>query len=94
MPPDAQILLVILVAVVLGFMLSLVLAKRHQRKIQRLREAGMFPQKGQETDSDVDRLLQHGYKNEAITVYRFVHRVGLKEAKEAVDKRQRELFLG
>ncbi len=66
-------------------------ALRNQRKLEQLRNTGMLPPAGRETESDVDRLIQLGQKIEAIKVYRGLHRVGLKEAKEAVEKRQSEL---
>ena len=80
-------LLVIGVLLVLG----LALAQRVQRRAERLREAGIYPVQGLETEADIDRLLGLGHKIEAIKVYRALHRVGLKEAKEAVEERQREL---
>lgn len=61
------------------------------RKVQKLRDAGIYPPAGLETDGDVDRLLQLGMKIEAIKIYRTVHGVGLKEAKEAVERRRMEL---
>jgi ribosomal protein L7/L12 len=64
------------------------------RRVDKLRDAGIYPLEGQETDADVDRLIQMGRKIDAIKVYRAVHHVGLKEAKEAVEKRQRELGQG
>ena len=72
----------------------LVIARRIDQRTQRLRQAGVYPQQGQETAADVDRLLQLGHKIEAIKVYRALHHVDLKVAKGAVDKRQKELGLG
>ena len=40
---------------------------------------------GQGTMDDVQRLLSEGQKISAIKVYRKIHGVGLKKAKEAVD---------
>ena len=71
----------------------LVIARRIDQRTQRLRQEGLYPREGQETAGDVDRLLQLGHKIEAIKVYRALHGVGLKEAKEAVERRQRELGL-
>ena len=84
-----SILLTIVVLLLLGF----ILAQRTQKKVQRLRQAGLYPQEGQESAADVDRLLQLGHKIEAIKVYRTIHRVDLKAAKDAVEKRQREIGL-
>jgi len=43
------------------------------------------PATGRGTMDDVQRLVSKGHKIAAIKVYREVHGVGLKEAKEAVD---------
>ena len=53
----------------------------------------MYPQEGHESIEDVDRLLHLGHKIEAIKVHRTLHAVGLKEAKDAVEKRQGEIGL-
>lgn len=47
------------------------------------------PVPGQGTMEDVRRLVSEGHKIAAIKVYREVHGVGLKEAKEAVDEMTR-----
>jgi ribosomal protein L7/L12 len=82
-----QLLFVTLVLLALG----LTLVQRSQNRVRQLREDGMYPPQGEEADADVDRLLQHGHKIEAIKVYRTVHRVGLKDAKDAVEERQKNL---
>ena len=69
------------------------LVRRSQANVRRLRERGMYPQPGEESDEDVDRLLQHGHKIDAIKVYRAIYQVGLQEAKDAVEQRQRILGL-
>lgn len=79
-------LVVGVVAAILG--LGYFGAWRSQRRRQQIRDSGLLPPPGQETDDDVDRLLQHGQKIEAIKVYRALHGGGLKEAKEAVERRQ------
>ena len=56
-----------------------------QSRIDRSRQQGIYPEPGQETDRDVERLVSMGRKIDAIKVYRAVHKVGLKEAKEAVE---------
>jgi ribosomal protein L7/L12 len=43
------------------------------------------------TDADIDTALRSGNKIEAIKMYRMIHHVGLKEAKDAVDAREREV---
>jgi len=60
-------------------------------RVENLRKAGIYPLAGQETEADVDRLIRMKRKIEAIKVYRTLHGVGLKEAKEAVEARQAEL---
>ena len=62
-----------------------------RRRLENLRRAGVYPQEGHETPADVDRLIQLNKKIEAIKVYRTLHNVGLKDAKEAVERRQAEL---
>jgi hypothetical protein len=89
---DASLLVLVLVLVV--FVLGWTLVRRQQGKVRDLRDSGVYPHEGTETDADVDRLLLHGQKIAAIKVYRAVHRVGLKEAKEAVEERQRGRGVG
>jgi ribosomal protein L7/L12 len=43
------------------------------------------------TPGDIDALLREGRKIDAIKLYREVHRVDLKAAKDAIDARSREL---
>ena len=63
----------------------------HRRKVETLRQQGIYPLEGVETPEDVDRLILARRKIEAIKVYRSLNGVGLKEAKEAVEAREREL---
>lgn len=81
----------ILIGVVILFLVGFGLARRIREKTEELRRSGVYPPEGQETDADVDRLIELGHKIEAIKVYRALHDVGLKEAKEAVERRQREM---
>ncbi|MDP3937756.1 MAG: ribosomal protein L7/L12 [Deltaproteobacteria bacterium] len=83
----AQVLVIILILIGAGF----VLVTLGRRKDEQLRNSGVYPREGQETGADVDRLILLGHKIEAIKVYRKLHGVGLKEAKEAVEKRQSEI---
>lgn len=48
-----------------------------------------LPPAGQGTMDDVRRLVAEGHKIAAIKVYREVHGVGLREAKEAVEALER-----
>ena len=84
-----QLAVLILGLIALGW----VLAQRQQARVHRLREEGIYPPAGKETDADVDRLLMGGRKIDAIKVYRSLHGVGLKAAKAAVEQRQQELGL-
>jgi ribosomal protein L7/L12 len=43
------------------------------------------------TPGDIDALLHEGRKIDAIKLYRELHRVDLKTAKDAIDARSREL---
>jgi len=77
--------------VVIGFgLLALIVAAfgadrffRAQRRS--LRDQGLYPQAGQGSDADVERLLRTGRKIDAIKLYREIHGGGLKDAKEAVE---------
>jgi hypothetical protein len=55
-----------------------------QKKIRRLRASGDYPREGQETDADVARLAKAGESALAVRCYRHLHKVGLKEAHDAV----------
>jgi pentatricopeptide repeat protein len=43
------------------------------------------------TPGNIDALLREGRKLDAIKLYRLMHRVDLKAAKDAIDARSREL---
>ncbi len=79
-----------------GILLALVFVvdKLNRARVDRLRGRGIYPPSGQETEADVERLVMMGRKIDAIKVYRQVHGVDLKEAKEAVDKLAKRLDLG
>ena len=59
-------------------------------RLRRLRQSGIYPPPGGGGDGDVRRLLSLGRKIDAIRLYREIHGVGLKPAKEAVEKLARE----
>ena len=84
---SVQILVVIGALIVLGVLM----VQRRRSKIEDLRRTGVYPRPGEETEADIDRLIMKGHKIEAIKVFRLLHDVDLKEAREAVEKRQREL---
>ena len=87
---SVQVLIVIGALLVLGFFMF----QRRRSKIEDLRRTGVYPRPGEETEADIDRLIMKGHKIEAIKVFRALHDVDLKEAKEAVEKRQRGLGRG
>jgi ribosomal protein L7/L12 len=77
-------LVAIIVFVALGLFIAFV-QKRHREERDRVQ--GLLPSSGQvPTDDDVKRLAGAGEKITAIKLYRRIHGVGLKEAKDAVDK--------
>jgi ribosomal protein L7/L12 len=55
-------------------------------KLAQLRRAGLYPQPGQATMADVQRLLRAGHRVWAVRCYREVHHCDLAEAKKAVDE--------
>lgn len=72
-------------AVVLFFIVLFCQLRQWQRK-RALRRQGIYPQPGQASISDVERLLKAGYRIEALMCYREVFpSAGLAEAKAAVD---------
>jgi ribosomal protein L7/L12 len=79
----AQIRLVVFV------MVALMGNRSTTKKLGTLRERGVYPEEGKETDQDVLRLAQAGEKIAAIRCYRSIHNVGLKEAKDAVEAMER-----
>ena len=69
-----------------GFLLLLFLIDAvNKAKTRRARESGLLPPPGQGSDSDVERMAAQDQKIQAIKLYREIHGVGLKEAKEAVE---------
>jgi ribosomal protein L7/L12 len=69
----------------LGVAVIFISAFGAKRRLGDLRARGIYPGEGMASDSDVLRLLQAGEKIMAIRCYREIHKVGLKEAKDAVD---------
>ena len=56
------------------------------RSSSEINSSSDFDIDGPATDADIQRLLQTGRKIDAIKVYRRLHRVDLKSAKDAVDR--------
>lgn len=73
--------------VLVGLVMGIVLIGLYfsARKVASSRARGIYPEAGKEREQDVVRLLSAGEKIMAIRCYRAVHRVGLKEAKDAVE---------
>lgn len=75
------------IVVAIGILL-LVLVLRSSSEIK---SPSDFDVNGPATDADIQRLLQTGRKIDAIKVYRRLHRVDLKAAKDAVDRLAAEM---
>jgi hypothetical protein len=68
-----------------GLVMVLVLVGARQRlRLDRLRRAGIYPEKGKATDADVTRLKHAGELALAVRCYREIHGVSLPEAHAAV----------
>lgn len=73
---------------VMGVLFLMNAARQQEQRLQDLKDRGMYPDPERASDDDVRRILEAGHKIEAIKIYRQVHGVGLKEAKEAVEAMQ------
>lgn len=71
-------LALILLVLAVGFHISTLL------QLAKLRRAGLYPQSGQATMADVERLMSSGLSVWAIRCYREVHGCSLRQAKESV----------
>ena len=81
---------VLLVFLVVDFIILLaILAAVNKRRTENLRQQGLYPPPGKGTDADVRRLIETRQKIDAIKLYREVHGVGLKDAKEAVERMEK-----
>ena len=77
----------ILVFVSLVIVLIVIASLVSRLQTGRLRSRGLLPEAGQTpTVEDVKRLIAAGETIQAIKMYREIHGVGLKEAKDAVEK--------
>jgi ribosomal protein L7/L12 len=76
--------------ILLGVLVAVVLisrrAERADTPLARLRKGGPPP-----TEEEIDASLRAGRKIEAIKLYRVLHGVDLKAAKEAIEARARAL---
>jgi len=85
-PTKAEVIISVLVAAcAFGISVAFIATRSAERKVADLRERGIYPAAGNEKDEDVLRLLQAGERIMAIRCYRSLHKVGLKEAKDAVE---------
>jgi len=50
-----------------------------------LRRAGIYPQRGRASESDIQKLVQAGYRVEAMRCHREVYKSSLRQAKGAID---------
>lgn len=82
---------VILVLGAMAVVAAVVAIAIAQRKVRALRARGLYPEEERATASDVLRLLHSGEKLMAIRCYRELHKVGLKEAKDAVERLEAKL---
>jgi ribosomal protein L7/L12 len=81
----------VLIIVAIAIAILLLIDALNKGKVNRLRQSGIYPRPGEETDADVERLVRMKRKIEAIKIYRTIHDVGLKDAKEAVDRIDAEI---
>lgn len=75
--------LLITVLVIIAALLVVGLSRRWKRQHE---EFMRRPAPGEGTDEDVERFVRLGRKMTAIKLYREIHDVDLKTAKEAVEK--------
>jgi ribosomal protein L7/L12 len=76
------------IAIVLGVFLVLLIfgCWSSRSRVRRARAQGLYPSNpSTATTEDLRRLAEAGQKILAIKLYRQIHRVGLKEAKETVE---------
>ncbi len=76
-----MVYVVILIAVCIA--ISMLLA---QLQVKNARRRGIYPAKGKATSEDVKRLALSGEVVLAMRAYREIYGVGIKEAKEAVNR--------
>ncbi|MCD6050734.1 MAG: hypothetical protein K0Q55_2137 [Verrucomicrobia bacterium] len=68
------------------FLILFLMKLSHWQRIRSLRRQGVYPQPGQASMSDVERLVKAGHRIEAMVCYRELFpKAGLAEAKETVD---------
>jgi ribosomal protein L7/L12 len=80
----------VLIAGLFGIGAAALATRAAEKRVAGLRASGNYPDHGKEREEDVLRLLSAGEKIMAIRCYRDLHKVGLKEAKLAVETLQRK----
>ena len=75
------------IAALAAIVLLALVSRRGEAPDSRRLQSGNAPT----SPEHIDELLRAGQRIEAIKEYRAVHGVGLKEAKDAIDARAREL---
>ena len=68
-----------------------ILDRMNRSKQRRTRDAVRYPALGKGTDADVEKFVAAGRKMTAIKLYREIHNVDLKSAKEAVEEMAEKL---
>ena len=79
------IIISVILAATLGITVAFIATRCAEKKVGALRARGLYPEPGRETEQDIVRLLQSGEKIMAVRCYRSLHKVGLREAKDAVE---------
>jgi hypothetical protein len=77
----------VIVVVVVGVLLHA--ANRAKRK--RLTRSGLYPDDGEGTDADVERLVSLGHEIQSVKLFSEIHGVDLRTAREAVERTRRGL---
>ncbi|MGB9108909.1 MAG: hypothetical protein WCC39_09500 [Telluria sp.] len=70
--------------VIAGLLLVIVAHALTSIHVMWMRRAGRYPQRGEATMADVERLLDRGANGYAVRCYREIHRCSLRQASEAV----------
>jgi ribosomal protein L7/L12 len=69
----------------------LIVSRVRVNRIDRMRQEGVSLLEGQETEADVEQLIRMGHEIQAIKLYRDIHGVDLKTAKDAVEELAAEI---
>lgn len=73
------------------FIIFCILMIRAQIQVMIARSQGIYPQKGQATMEDVKTLILKGNTILAMRAYREIYSVGLKKAKEEIERIKNEI---